>query len=321
MVALKHVLCPVDLSELSIRALTCAGRISDWYQSQLIVLHVVPAFEPMEVAPAALFDRVQFIYPMTQEQIEERLKDAMRNAGVTADGARVVATAGEPSHVIVNEALATGADLVVVATHGRTGWDRLMLGSVAERVLRRAQCPVLTVPPPAKALADAHTPAQMTIRSVLCPVDFSAAALEAVEFAMDVANRANASVTFLHVIEWLAEEDPRQTSHVAVPEFRQSLLQNAREQLDALVARQQPLERGVKMEVAAGRAHRQIARVASDMKADLIVLGAHGRGGPPLAALGSTSEQVVRAAPCPVLTVRSPGGHAIASRNSHVPDL
>jgi nucleotide-binding universal stress UspA family protein len=150
----------------------------------------------------------------------------------------------------------------------------------------------------------------MTVSTVLCPVDFSAAALHAVEFAMDVANRADASVTFLHVIEWLAEGDPRDTAHFAVPELRQFLMQNARERLDALVAHQQHLERGVRMEVGAGRAHRQIARVASDMKADLIVLGAHGRGGPPLAALGSTTEQVVRAAPCPVLTVRSPGGPA-----------
>jgi nucleotide-binding universal stress UspA family protein len=309
MVALEHVLCPVDLSELSIHALACAGSIAEWYQSQLTVLHVAPSFEPMEVRPAALFDPVQFVYPMTPEQIEERLRDAMRTAGVTAD-ARVAAKAGDPSHVIVNEALATGADLVVVATHGRTGWDRLMLGSVAEKVLRSAPCPVLTVPPRAGAFAkaDAHTPARMAVSAVLCPVDFSSAALHAVEFTMDVANRAKASVTFLHVVEWLAEEDPRETSHFAVPEFRQYLMRNAREQLEALVARQPHLERAPTLEVAAGRAHRQIARVASEMSADLIVLGAHGRGGPPLAALGSTTEQVVRAAPCPVLTVRSPGG-------------
>jgi nucleotide-binding universal stress UspA family protein len=248
---------------------------------------------------------------MTQEQIEERLRDAMRTAGVSADRARVAAKAGDPSHVIVDEALATGAELVVMATHGRRGWDRVMLGSVAERVLRSAPCPVFTVPSLARASAKADTnlPARMLVRAVLCPVDFSAAALHAVKFAMDVANRANASVTFLHVIEWLAEEEPRESAHFAVPEFRRQLMQNAREQLDALVAHQPQLERGVTVEVAAGRAHRQIARVATDMKADLIVLGAHGRGGPPPAALGSTTEQVVRAAPCPVLTIRSSRGH------------
>jgi nucleotide-binding universal stress UspA family protein len=290
--------------------LVCAGSIAEWYQSQLTVLHVVPSFEPMEVRPAALFDPVQFVYPMTPEQIEERLRDAMHTAGVTAD-ARVAAKAGDPSHVIVSEAAATGAGLVVVATHGRTGWDRLMLGSVAEKVLRSAPCPVLTVPPLAGAFAeaDAHTPARMTVSAVLCPVDFSAAALHAAEFAVDVANRAKASVTFLHVVEWLAEEDPRETAHFAVPEFRQYLMRNAREHLEALVARQPHFERAPTLDVTAGRAHRQIARVASDMRADLIVLGAHGRGGPPLAALGSTTEQVVRAAPCPVLTVHPSNGH------------
>jgi nucleotide-binding universal stress UspA family protein len=311
MVALKHVLCPVDLSELSIPALAWAGSIADWYQSQLIVLHVVPTFEPMQVRPAALFDAVQFVYPMTQDQVEERLRDAMRTAGVTADRARVAAKAGDPGHVIVDEALAVGADLVVMATHGRRGWDRVMLGSVAERVLRSAPCPVFTVPSLAQILAKADTNmrARMPVSAILCPVDFSSAALHAVEFAMDMANRANASVTFLHVIEWLAEEEPRETAHFAVPEFRQQLMQNAREQLTALAAHQLHLERGLSVEVAAGRAHRQIARVAAEMKADLIVLGAQGRGGPPLVALGSTTEQVVRAAPCPVLTIRSSRGH------------
>jgi nucleotide-binding universal stress UspA family protein len=264
----------------------------------------------MEVRSAALFDAVQFVYPMTQEQVEERLRDAMSAAGVTADRTRVAAKAGDPGHVIVDEALALGADLVVMATHGRRGWDRVMLGSVAERVLRSAPCPVFTVPSLAHALAKADTniPARMSVSAVLCPVDFSSAAVHAVKFAMDVANRANASVTFLHVIEWLAEEEPRETAHFAVPEFRQQLMQNARDQLNALAAHQPHLERGVSVEVAAGRAHRQIARVAAEMKADLIVLGAHGRGGPPLAALGSTTEQVVRSAPCPVLTMRSSQG-------------
>jgi nucleotide-binding universal stress UspA family protein len=118
-------------------------------------------------------------------------------------------------------------------------------------------------------------------------------------------------VTFLHVIEWLAEEEPRETAHFAVPEFRQHLLQSAPEQLAALIARQPRVESDItpEVEVTAGRAHRQIARVASVLKADLIVLGAHGRGGPPVAPLGSTTEQVVRSAPCPVLTARPSRGH------------
>jgi nucleotide-binding universal stress UspA family protein len=105
-----------------------------------------------------------------------------------------------------------------------------------------------------------------------------------------------------------------ETAHFALPEFRQHLMRSAREQLAALIARLPRFERDITPEVTAGRAHRQIARVASDLRADLIVLGAHGRGGPPVAALGSTTEQVVRSAPWPVLTVRSATRTSLASR-------
>jgi universal stress protein A len=169
MVALNRILCPVDLSERSIQALAYAGRIAEPYQSALTVLHVVPTFEPMEVRATALFDPVQFVYPMTPQQIEERLREALQAAGIALDRLRVAARAGEPTEVILNEA--TEADLVVMATHGRKGWERLMLGSVAETVLRSARCPVLTVP-----LCDAHTPAQMTFSAVLCPVEVVRAA-------------------------------------------------------------------------------------------------------------------------------------------------
>jgi nucleotide-binding universal stress UspA family protein len=113
----------------------------------------------------------------------------------------------------------------------------------------------------------------------------------------------------------------RESSHFAVPECRQYLMRTAREQLEALVARQPHLERALTVEVAAGRAHRQIAHVASEMRADLIVLCAHGRGGAPLAALGSTTDQVVRAAPCPALTVIRQTDMCSDQDECHVPNL
>jgi nucleotide-binding universal stress UspA family protein len=316
MVALKRVLCPVDLSELSIDALACSGSIAGKYRSELIVLHVVPSFEPMEVRAGALFDPVRFVYPMRPEGIEAQLRDAMRMAGVTMDRARVAARAGEPGHVIVNEALATEADLVVVATHGRTGWNRLMLGSVAEHVLRTAPCSIVTVP-----AVGAHPSAWATISAVLCPVDFSPDAEEAAAFAVDLANRAAASVKFLHVIEWLPEDEARHTAQLAEPPFPPYRMIAEREQLAALIGRLPPVEKGVTTEVTAGLAHPQITRIASAMKADVIVLGAHGRGAPAGAALGRTTEHVVRAAPCPVLTVRPSRGHTSEQEGLHVPGL
>ena len=106
MVELKRVLCPVDLSELSIRPLAYGGAIAKWYQGELTALHVVPTFEPMEVAPGALFDPVQFVYPMPREQVLERLRQAVNTAGVAIDDVDVAAEAGEPAAIIVDQSLA-----------------------------------------------------------------------------------------------------------------------------------------------------------------------------------------------------------------------
>jgi nucleotide-binding universal stress UspA family protein len=301
MFEVKRVLCPVDLTELSIRPLAYAGAIANWYRAQLTALHVVPTFEPMEVRAGALFDPVQFVYPMSREQVLERLREAVHTAGAI-DQVDVAAEAGEPAAVIVDQASAHRADLLVMATHGRSGFDRLLLGSVTEKVLRRAPCPVLTVPPHA-----ADSPNGVRLTTILCPVDFSPAALQAVEFAVDLARRANASVTFLQAIEWLAEEEPGELPHFNVPEFRLYLMQDAEEQLNALIAQHPRVGRGCQAAVVAGRAHREILRIAAEKGASLIVMGAQGRGGPAVTPLGSTTQQVVRAASCPVLTIRAPG--------------
>jgi nucleotide-binding universal stress UspA family protein len=303
MVALKRVLCPVDLSELSIGALACAGSIADRYRGDLSVLHVVPSFEPMEVPAGALFGPVKFVYPLPPDEIEAQLRDAMRIAGVARDRARVAARAGEPGHVIVDEARAIEADLIVMGTHGRTGWDRLMLGSVAETVLRSAPCSVMTVPAAAVGAAGA------TISAVLCPVDFAPDGLEAAAFAVDLANRADASVRFLHVVEWLRDAE--------VEGYR---MIREREQLSALIAQLPQVEKGVTTTVTAGIAHRRISEVALDINADVIVLGARGRSGTSDAALGHTAEHVVRAGTGPVLTVRPSRRHT-SEEAAHVPRL
>jgi nucleotide-binding universal stress UspA family protein len=299
-IELKRVLCPVDLSELSARPLHYAGAIARWYDGRVLALHVVPAFEPVEVRAGALFDPVQFVYPVPRDQVLERLRETVTAAGVPLEDVDLLAEAGSAAATIVDQAVTTHADLVVMGTHGLSGFDRLVLGSVTEKVLRRAPCPVLTVPP--------HTASApgVPLDSILCPVDFSPAALQALGFAVDLARRANASLTVLQVIEWLPDEEPREFGHFNVPEFRSQLLEQTEEQLDGLVAQQPRLERGVASRVSIGRAYREVLRAAGELDANLIVMGAQGRGGPALTALGSTTQQVVRAAACPVLTVHAP---------------
>lgn len=300
MVEFRHILCPTDLSEPSRRAFAYAAALSRWYESRLTLLSVAPTFDPIPVPPSSLDGVVQVVNPISREEVLDALQGFVERAGAAPLNASLKAEAGDPFTTIVDQALATSADLIVMGTHGRRGFDRFMIGSVTERVLRKAPCPVLTVPPEAPATL----PEQVLFKQILCPVDFSPSSLLALGFALDLARQADGVLTVLHAIEWLAEEEPRAHAHFNVPEYRQYLIEDARQRLHALVAEESQAWSAIDEAVVFGRAHREVVRMATDTPPDLIVMGAQGRGGVRLALFGSTTQEVVRAAPCPVLTVR-----------------
>lgn len=300
MIEFKHIICPIDFSEMSIRALAHAAALAQWYDAQLMVLHVVPTFESMQVR-GDLGEPVRVVTPMPRDQVLEEMRRSF-DVGAPSSQVSHVAESGDPQTVIVDEAVSKGADLIVIGTHGRRGFKRLLLGSVTETVLREAPCPVLTVPP--------HSPAAIsktvTFKRILCPIDFSPSALQALGFALDLARQADGLVTLLHVVEWFAEEEPRASAHFDVPEYRRYVGADAEERLRQLVAGEPHTWAEIDNVVAFGRAHREILRAAETKPADLIVMGAQGRGGVGLSLFGSTTQQVVRGATCPVLTVRGP---------------
>jgi nucleotide-binding universal stress UspA family protein len=144
----------------------------------------------------------------------------------------------------------------------------------------------------------------VNFKRILCPVDFSPSALQALGFALDLARQADGRVTLLHAVEWLAEEEHRASTHFDVPEYRRHLVDDVQERLRNLVAGESRTWVEIADVVVFGRAYREILRAAETKPADLIVMGAQGRGGIGLALFGSTTQQVVRGATCPVLTVR-----------------
>ena len=298
MIEFKQIICPVDFSESSVRALAHAAALARWYDAQLTVLHVVPTFEAMQVR-GDLGEPIRVVTPMPREQVLEEMSRSL-NLAALSPRATPIAESGDPQATIIDQALSKKADLIVMGTHGRRGFKRLLLGSVTEAVLREAPCPVLTVPP--------HAPAgvseAVTFKRILCPIDFSPSALQALGFALDLARQADGRVTLLHVVEWLAEEEPRASAHFNVPEYRRYMVEDAQERLRNLVAEESRAWVEIDDVVVFGRAYREILRAAETKPADLIVMGAQGRGGIGLALFGSTTQQVVRGAMCPVLTVR-----------------
>lgn len=298
MVRFQQILCPTDMSDASRPALRYAAAIAAWYDARLTVLHVVPTFDAIQIPPGALGETVQVVYPSSRDDVLATLRQQVEATGANAVNPALEAEAGDALHVIVDRALSIPADLLVLGTHGRSGFNRLLYGSIAEQVLHRASCPVLAVPPHAPAVAD------VTFKRVLCAMDFSPASLQALGFALDLARQADGTLTVLHAVEWLADEEPRVHTHFNVPEYRQYLMDDARTRIMALVTGESQTWCAIEPVVTAGRAYREILRVAGERGSDLIVMGTQGRGGIGLALAGSATQQVVRAAQCPVLTVR-----------------
>jgi nucleotide-binding universal stress UspA family protein len=296
----KRVLCAVDLSDLSVELLECAAAIVQWYGGCLTILHVVPTFDAVERHPGEWFDPVTVVYSMRRDEVIEHMRQAAAAAGIPDDRVRYEAESGEPGMTIVARALAFRADTIVLGTRARRGLDRL-LGSVTDSVLRHAPCDVLTVPP---RLSSAR--GNVRASRIVCGIDFSTRSLHALRATFGLADRIDARVELVHAIEWLAEVEPPDDVDFNVSDFRTRLVYNAQRRLDALVTDEAPLGRAVRTKVAIGRSHRELLGVAAEEHADLIVLGNHGRGGATLPFLGSTVEQIVRAASCPVLTIRSP---------------
>lgn len=300
MMSIERILCPVDFSEFSQRALDHAGTIARWYGAKVLALHVFAVPPGLEKifphARGGILDgdgRGEILNDL------QALAAPLRERDVPVD---LVLREGDVASRIRELAEAAAADLIVVGTHGRRGYERWLLGSVTERILRVAACPVLTVP--RAATSPAASPADWT--TILCPVDFSPASLAAVDYALSFAQQVNARLVLLHVVEWFLDQAALAGASPELARYHRVLHDEALERLEALIPAAARDWCRAEALVAHGRPYERVLEAASDQAASLIVMGAQGRAGVRLAFFGSTTQHVIRGAVCPVLSVRGP---------------
>lgn len=299
---ISRVLCPVDFSETSSQAVEQAVAIAGWYRARLTAVHVYsPIFMPVPGLPPPA-DRVTDSALHRVHDETTKFVEAAQAAGVGVD---VAIDVGQPAAEILERARSLPADLIVMGTHGASGVERLVLGSVTEKVLRKATCPVLTIPP------RTHATSRFPFRRILCAIDFSEWSCAALDLASSLAQQSGAALDLLHVVEWPWEEPPPPVFEVLPPaqaasliEFRRYLVKTATSRLESLVSDAVCDRCAVTAHVAHGKPYVQVLHMAAEIGADLIVLGVHGRNPIDLTVFGSTTNQVVRRATCPVLTLR-----------------
>lgn len=305
MIEIRRILCPIDFSDHSRRALDHAVAIARWYEATVTVVHV---FSPAPVAAVGLGplgSEPMLVAPVDRGQLlaDTRAFAETENApGITIEA---VVREGNPAAEILEQAAGMTADLLVLGTHGRSGFERLLLGSVTEKVLRKAGCPVLTVP---IGLPDAVPSGPVLYKRILCPVDFSDSSLHALKYAISMAQEADGALTVLHVVAHEFENVDDMASILSaagmtIDSFVKQREEALRRRLQEAIATA-PEFCSVESSMTHGRPWREVLRVAAERQSDLIVMGVQGRGAADLWFFGSTTQHVLREASCPVLTLR-----------------
>lgn len=300
MAALIHrLLFATDFSDCAMKAEEYALFFSGVYQAPVDIFHVLELYPGLDPE-----------YPVNQVYVDQRRRETdahlaetvrrFQDKRVTVKGWFVL---GVPSAQICAAAAESHADLIVLGTRGRTGLEHLLLGSTAERVVIKAPCPVLTVCLPGSHTGHAASPRSAGCQHILAPVDFSDRSLDALEYAVQVAKQLKATVTILHVLEPVTYGLDLTLIHTSERERTRARLEA---ELDALVHAVALEGLTVHRAIRGGTPADSLLHFIDENRCDLVVMGTHGRRGLSHLVNGSVAEAVLRRAPCPVLTVKSP---------------
>jgi len=282
-IALRNILFATDFEVSAGRALPFAVALADRYQAKLYASHVIPQEAYAFASPESIDRILREAEDFAGYTLNEIVK-SIRCRGLFCD---VLLGEGNVAEVLEGWVQTYSADLVVVGTISRAGWGKIVLGSVAEEVIREATCPVLTVGPHVTTLASAG------VHSVVCATDFSLVSQRALEFAMSLACEYEAHLTLVHVVEGSLKDSP----HIA--------MQLAENRLREMIPLEPELLYRPEVVVETGAVAECILNVVADLSADFIVMGVRGAGAFAQTAsrFGSIAHRVVALAPCPVVTV------------------
>jgi nucleotide-binding universal stress UspA family protein len=296
-VLIQRILCPIDFSEFSMRAFHHSLSLAEHYGSSLVALHVVEMWK-YPYAEYAVTDGGDYanLLKSLREGAKEHMQEFLnrhRHGGIHSE---LAIREGRAPDSILSFAEKEKIELIVMGTHGRRGFDRLMLGSATDRVMREASCPVLTVrqPPHEAAAAEESGHYVHHLNRILFCTDFSENSVRSLDYAMSATEEYDAELTVMHVVE----DAPSQAKEGEV-------LEATKQRLQELIPAEKRKAVKMKTAVRIGKPYQRIVEYAQETGIDLVTMGVHGAGLLDRAIFGSTTHRVVQIGPCPVLVVHA----------------
>ena len=311
------ILCPVDFSEASAGALRYAAAIADHFAARLIVLTVE---DPLLTQAADLGTGVLWTPEECKREIEQFATKTFDENPPMAAILEFEAAVGKPVPEILRVAREQSCDLIVVSSHGLTGMRKLFFGSTTERILRETTQPVLITPPVDPGPVRIED-AKRLIRRILVPVDLSPASIHQTQVARGLAEALDVRLILAHVIEPVKSRLAARLNLARVEADRRAVADDAMGELVATI----PLRLHAEALIAYGDPAEELAKVAHDRQAGLVVIGLHGS---PLLGprMGSTTYRLLCLCPTLVLAlpphpraISRPVQAAAAARTESVP--
>jgi nucleotide-binding universal stress UspA family protein len=289
MPTIKHILFPFDFSAAGMAAIPYVGALANHFHTLVTVLSVVP---PSWVSPPGIVGPTAVANPATLEDSLRAHLDKLPLDGLERSPARMTAL-GDPAEKIAEFTRDNAVDLVMMPTHGHGLFRRLLLGSVASKVLHDVHCPVWTA-----AHAEKQHAHEMP-RRILCALDGSEKSLAIAQWAADFSRECGASLQLLHVVrtisDWLSLESEQA--------LQEQLREESRNRIESM------LKSGLKpgglelpLRIAVGEIVATITEEARQEGSDLIVLG-RGAMHETLGRLRTHAHGIIQRSPCPVLSV------------------
>ncbi|MFZ1129632.1 MAG: universal stress protein [Terriglobales bacterium] len=300
-IQLKSVLIATDFSEASEKALRHALAVARHYEAKFYLAHVVSSSSFTLVGPEAVAAATDAAYRDIR-QLEEQLVQSGALAGLRHE---IIVRQGKVWEELENVVSQKHIEMVVIGTHARRGFGKLLLGSVAEHIFRHSDCLVLTVGP--GCLQDSPIDGSRAVRPFLFATDFSEPSLRALPYAISSANHFQTKLVLLNVLPSVPmPEAPNRPTAGDVMQARDQARRSSLQRLQQLTSQNPKLAAQPEFIVEFGSPSEQILQVADTLKVDVVILGLHRsrhidtKSHMPWA----TAYEVVCGAGCAVLTVR-----------------
>jgi nucleotide-binding universal stress UspA family protein len=294
----KNIICATDFSDLSNHAINYGVSLAKEFNGKLYLCHVI------DLSSATLYGDATFAFETQLIHMEEYALDRLKRimSSYHIDWEPLIST-GNAADEVARLAEEKDAGLAITATRGHSGLKRLILGSVTEHLMRTLPCPLLAVHrydnyPEAPEARD------IRFKKILVGCDFSSDSTLAFQYGLSLAQEYEAELHLVHVLEPPVYKDIPKPAEDAREFIRKNLYDQLTEKLEAMIPSDALNWCRPKTMLLAGRPDDELTKYANIHNVDLIVMGVAGHGIVESFFVGSTTERVMRKAPCAVLSVR-----------------